>query len=106
MDRSTKKNKFAAFDAKVIRERELMLRVIDGCHDKHVLISMHQLVMTKRSREILRWLIKTGRTGKQYSAILQHDFAFSTFQMAKWVLSQIDRDLETRRSLNAKEFGL
>jgi hypothetical protein len=88
------------------QRRELMFKVMDNyAVDHFVTHTMYQLDKLKRCDEVLAWLVRYKKTGSEFKDFIIHEFKGSWFQMAKWVLSRIDRDLETRRTLSGKEFS-
>lgn len=86
------------------RRREMFFRVIDGVVIPRMLKYMHALDGYQRCDQILKWLIVNHKTGKNFLAFVDLGFKYSVFQMAKFILSEIDRDLQVRRSLHKREF--
>ncbi len=86
------------------QRRELMMRVMDNHYDLLLPKYMYFFDKMVRCDDILRWLIKARWTRKEFMEAIEHHFKHSPFQMGKYILSEIDRELETRRTMHRKEF--
>lgn len=72
--------------------RELMHRVLDG--EQRLLPVLHFLDQFKRCDDMLRWLIRSRLTGWNFWHWSQGQFGRSLDGMARFILSQLEKDEE------------
>lgn len=70
------------------RRRQLMLRLVDNHTEAHMFIFL--LESYNRREEIYKWLLTNGFTGKRLVELFA-EFGHSHLQVAKFVMTQIDR---------------